>query len=289
MAKRVKESAPENGIVKVVDPFYDQPQAAAPQLEAPPARPGLRQNVRRFFEFLLRLVSWVIILGIIGGGLYFGLPLLYQRYILPVQANTAELKQLREQQVQSEQTIADLQTRLSEMESQQAQQAESLTGLNSRLTNIETEINAHTESLASLEKMTQTLQSQNDAAAVELKQQINLMKSMELLSRARLFMYQSNFGLAKQDVQSARDLLAAIRPDAPDSLASDLDTVLLRLDMVLSNLPNFPVTATSDLDIAWQILLGKMPQHQPAVSATPTPQTTFTPTPQATVSPTVAP
>lgn len=291
MAKRAKESEPEPeiGIVKVVDPFYDAPEKVTPQLEAPPSRPGFRQQVRRFFELLLRIVAWAIILTVIGGGLYFGLPLLYQRYILPVQENTAELRQLRQQQIQSEQIIADLKTRLETMETQQAQQAESLTALGGRVANVEKEIDAHTESLSALEKMQDTLQSQTDAASGELNRQVNLMKSMELLSRARLYIYQSNFGLAKQDVQSARDLLVTIRPDAPDSLASELDAVLLRLDMVLSNLPNFPVTASNDLDIAWQLLFGKMPQSQPATSPTLTPQATPSPTPQATIQPTATP
>jgi uncharacterized coiled-coil protein SlyX len=297
MAKRVKQvepepiPAPENGIVKVVDPFYDAPQQAIPQLEAPSSssRPGFRQVARRFFEGLLKLVAWVIILGVIGGGLYFGLPLLYQRYIVPVQENTAALKELRAQQAQSEQIIADLQTRLTAMETEQAQQAESLTAMGGRVTNIEKEIEAHTESLSALEKMGETLQSQNDAASAELKRQVNLVKSMELLSRARLFMYQSNFGLAKQDVQSARELLAMIRPDAPDSLSADLDAVLLRLDLVLTNLPNFPVSASNDLDVAWQLLLGKVPQPQPTISVTPSPELTSTPTVQPTIQATVTP
>jgi uncharacterized coiled-coil protein SlyX len=292
MAKRAKETepTPENGIVKVVDPFYDAPEQAIPQLEAPPvsSRPTFRQVARRFLDGLLKLVSWVIILTVIGGGLYFGLPLLYQRYIQPVQENTAELKELRQQQIQSEQTIADLQSRLTEMETQQAQQAESLTALNGRVPNIEKDIEAHTETLGALEKMQETLQAQNDASSAELKRQVNLVKSMELLSRARLFMYQSNFGLAEQDVQSAHELLAMIRPDAPESLTDELDAVLLRLDLVLSNLPNFPVTASNDLDVAWQLLLGKVPTSQPTIT-TPTLTPMPTPSPSITIQPTVTP
>jgi len=122
---------------------------------------------------------------------------------------------------------------------------------------------------------------------------------MELLSRARLSMYQSNFGLARQDVQIARDLLAAVRPEAPNSLAEDLEAVLIRLDLTLSNLPNFPVAASDDLDIAWQVLLSGLPEVTPTVSTTPTPattvspsptaNTTFTPTPQGTVQPSATP
>jgi hypothetical protein len=131
----------------------------------------------------------------------------------------------------------------------------------------------------------------------ELQRQIDLLKSMELLSRACLFIYQSNFGLAEQDVQIARDLLAMVQPNAPESLAADLNAVVLRLDMTLSNLPAFPVAASDDLDIAWQILLSGLPQPTPTLSETPTPagtlsstsEVTLTPTPQATLEPSATP
>jgi hypothetical protein len=137
-----------------------------------------------------------------------------------------------------------------------------------------------------------------------LDRQINLLKSMELLSRARLFMYESNFGLARQDVQIGRDLLAKIQPDAPRPLSDELKTVVQRLDMSLSNLPDFPVAASDDLDIAWQILLSGLPQATPTVIGTITPvgtlsvtptghatEVTFTPTLQitATVQPSATP
>lgn len=307
MAKRVKGSEPEAGIVKVVDPSPsgDAPVEADAQPEAPPAPvgapsgPSLGQRVRRFFRFLFRLVAWVIILGIIGAGLYFVLPLLYQRYVVPVEQNTAEVTELQSRQKQTEQELADLQNRLETMETGQGQNAKSLTGLDQRVSELETEITTRTQSLAALERMQSELQAQNEAASAELQRQIDLLKAMELLSRARLFMYQSNFGLARQDVQIARDLLAMIQPDAPApaSLADDLDEVIRRLDLTLFNLPDFPVAASDDLDIAWQILLAGLPQAAPTLSETPTPagtlsstpEATLTPTPQATLEPSATP
>ena len=62
MAKRAKGS--ETGMVKVVDPLYDAPSDAQPAALPPPApsRPSFRQRVRRFFDFLMRLLALVIIL-----------------------------------------------------------------------------------------------------------------------------------------------------------------------------------------------------------------------------------
>lgn len=288
MAKRAKES--ETGMVKVVDPLHDAP--ADPQPEPPPAPvktrsdPTFGQQVRGFFNFLIRLFALVIILGVIGLGLYYGLPLLYQKYIVPVEENTAEVTELQSRQKQAEQELADLQTKLETLETVQNQHDQSLNELDERLGEIETEIAARTESLAALERIQSDIQEQNEVASAELERQVNLLKSMELLSRSRLFMYQSNFGLAEQDLQIARDVLADVQPDAPKELAEDLEMVLLHLDLALSNLPNFPVAASDDLDIAWQILLtGSAPTPTSAVG-TPTPAGTLSATPNATVSPT---
>lgn len=303
MAKRVKESEPESEIVKVVDPLLDAPVEVQEVHESPPpppasSGPGFGERVRRFFEVLLRLISWVIIFTIFAAALYYGLPWLYQRFVVPVQQNTAQMVELQARQEQTVQDLEDLQTRLETIETGQSQNAESLTQLDDRVGKLETEIDARTQSLAALEKMQSELQAQNEAASAELDRQIDLMKSMELLSRARLFMYQSNFGLAKQDVQIAHGLLVAIRPDAPASLANDLDAVILRLEQTLSNLPNFPVVASDDLDIAWQILLSGLPQETPTVTnvtsapgttPSPTPQVNTTSTAQATIEPTITP
>jgi len=296
MAKRVKEPIPESDIVKVVDPLYDAPVTVEEVNETPPAPlgPSAGERIRRFFEVFLRLVSWVIIFTVFGAALYYGLPFLYQRFVQPVQQNTAQMVQLQSQQEQTEQELADLQTRLNALEMGQSQNTDSLTELDNRVDGIETEIEARTQSLSALEKMQSELQAQNEETSAELDRQINLLRAMELLSRARLFMYQSNFGLARQDVQIANDLLVEIRPDAPQSLAAELDAVIHRLELTLSNLPNFPVAASDDLDIAWQILLSGMPQTPVAASITPasevmttTPEATLTVTPSAT--PTTAP
>ena len=108
MAKRVKE--PETEIIKAVDPFLRRTATSDSSTGSAififPS--GSWTICPSFFEVVLKLVSWIIILTVIGGGLYFGLPLLYQRYVVPVQENTAELQQLHEQQIQSQQIITDL-------------------------------------------------------------------------------------------------------------------------------------------------------------------------------------
>ena len=320
MAKRSKASElpePERkvGMVKVDDPApsgdpphvfaRSEPPSAPPRVPPEtPSRsdsdPSFGDRVGRFFRFLLRLVLLLFFLGVLSLVLYLTLPWLYQRFIRPVEQNTAQVRQLQTQQEQTEQELADLQDRLEAMEDGQDQNGESFTEMAQRLNELEEEINTRTESLGTLERMVADLEGQSDANSVELEQQINMLKAMELMSRARLSMYQSNFGLAREDVQIARDLLATIQPDAPGSRAEELNAVVLRLDMVLSNLPAFPVAAADDLDIAWQILFSGLPVGTPTTtitltpigSASPTPSptdVTGTPTPQTSAQPTATP
>jgi len=242
----------------------------------------------------------LFLLGVLSLVLYLTLPWLYQRFVRPVEQNTVDVRDLQSRQEQAEQDLAELQARLGTMEAGQDQNGETFTDLDQRLSDIENEIAARTESLEALERMLADLEGQNEANAVELERQINILKAMELLSRARLSMYQSNFGLAKQDVQIARDLLAEVQPVSSQDEVKELDAVILRLDMTLSNLPDFPVAASDDLDIAWQILLGGLPKVTPTVSVTPSPvvtvsptadasDVTITPTPQATIRPSATP
>jgi hypothetical protein len=115
---------------------------------------------------------------------------------------------------------------------------------------------------------------------------------MELLSRARLFLYQSNFGLARSDIQAARNVLAGMQPTAPESKQTDLTEALFRLDLAIKNLPEFPVAASDDLDIAWQILMDGYPVMSTAtLTALPTasPEGTATPFLDLTATPTAVP
>ncbi len=292
MAKQAKEPAPESGIVKVVDPLYDAP-VAVDVPPSPPPQPGptTGQRVRRFFELLLRLISWVIIFTVFGAALYYAVPSLYQRFVVPVEENTAQVAELQAQQQQLEQQLSALQEQLTTLESGQGENSQTLSQLDKRVKELETSIDSHTRSITALDEMQSQLQEQHELTSSELERQIDLLKSMELLSRARLYMYQSNFGLAKADVQAARDLLRDVEPKSGTSLAIELDAVIRRLDLVLSNLPSFPVAASDDLDIAWQILITGMPPVNPDATAVPagtlssTPEPTVTPTLQATPTP----
>ncbi len=203
-----------------------------------------------FFRALVRLIMLVILFTAVGALFYYGLPYIQRTFIAPVEENTARIQEL-----QSE--IEDLQTQLDEM--------------NSRVGVLEDSVEAHTASIEKLEGLQATLETQlqenNDAVLLELKHEVMFTRSLDILARGRLYLAQSNFGLAKTDVQTARDLLAELQAAKEDVV---LAKAIERLDLSLSNLPDFPVVASGDLEIAWQILISG---NAPAATAT------FTPTP----------
>lgn len=231
------------------------------------------QIMRRIVLAILRLIIIVAVIGGFGAVIYYGVPLVYERYVRPVEQNTSQLNDLEFRQSQSEIELAEIQTRIATLEAGQTINNESLTNINTRVETLEGADIQRNESL------------------IELTYQSELLRAMELLSRARLFLYQSNFGLARADVQVARDILAELQTTTPESKQEDISQAVFRLDLVLKNLPSFPVAASDDLDIAWQVLLNGYPApvtESPTVAPTTTleagtpttgPEATQTPTP----------
>ncbi|MCC6569960.1 MAG: helix-hairpin-helix domain-containing protein [Anaerolineales bacterium] len=249
-------------------PEKSQPVKETPVADEKPSF-GSRAGaaLRSFVRALFRLIAILIVIGGIGAALYFGLPLLRDRYIVPVEQNSARVDQL-------ENEVADLKNQLAEV--------------NSRLDGIDTSIEAHTASIEKLEEIQSQLEKQlnesNEETLVKLNQEVMMTRALDTLARARLYLAQSNFGLAKEDVQSARDLLAELQSQSSDEAQAQ---AISRLDSALNNLPAFPVVASGDLEIAWQILMTgdvaptATPEPSPTISATaePTLEVTVTATP----------
>lgn len=259
MRSVAEEKQSENRAMIPVD------EEALPALveKTPPAQENVEEQEsfitrlgRAFVNFLRALLKLILVSALIvsvGAALYYGLPYIQRTFIAPVEQNTAEIKDL-------ETEIAALQTQLSEMKT--------------RVDALETSVEAHTLSIQKLEGMQTALEAQlqngSDAVLLELKHEIMFTRVLDVLARARLYLAQSNFGLAKADVQTARDLLAELNAEKNDAIFTQ---AISRLDLALGNLPDFPVVASGDLEIAWQILMsGDVPP-------TPTPEPTFTPTP----------
>jgi hypothetical protein len=248
--------------------FVDESQPAQESVvEDESFLPRLGQAFTNFLRALLRLILVTVLIVGIGAVLYFGLPYLHRAFIAPVERNTAEINKI-------ETDILTLQTQLNEMDV--------------RVDALEKSVEAHTASIQKLEEIQAVLetelQTNNSKVLIELKHEVMMTRVLDILGRARVYLAQSNFGLAKQDVESARDLLVELRSETGDEL---LSRVITRLDLALGNLPAFPVIASGDLEIAWQILiLGEVP---PTATPEPLPTITSTPEPTLEITPTGTP
>lgn len=225
----------------------------------------------RLARFLLR-VLFVLVIGIgLGLAVYFGAPALYRRYIEPVQVNTERLAELEDQMTAYQQEAradrAALDARLAEIEGQLAQQTEALAGLQSDVTLHGSRLNSLAglpNRLASLETDADDLAAQVTALEADLAdaesptqqlgRRLEMIRALETLTRARLWLNQDNLGLAADDMQEASDILRQVAADAPDQEAAALDMIIDRLGLAIGNLPDSPVVASDDLEIAWRQL-----------------------------------
>jgi hypothetical protein len=211
-----------------------------------------------FLRALIRLILLVALIAAVGALLYYGLPYINRTFIAPVEQNTAQINRL-------EADIAALQTQLDET--------------NSRLNSLETSAEAHTVSIEKLTEIQTSIEAQlnenNDKALLALKHEVMTTRALDMLGRARVYLAQSNFGLAREDVQDARDLLAELQSETGDEV---LLQAINRLGLALGNLPAFPVVAAGDLEIAWQVLMSGTASNEVTPSPFPEEFLTITPT-----------
>jgi hypothetical protein len=239
-----------------------------------------------FFRAFLRLILIVLVIGGIGAAIYYGAPLVNERFLLPVEQNTARIAQL-------ETEVETFQTQLDAISRQLAAANEVIVELNNRQTEesdrldaLEKSVEAQTANLTKLVEIQTALETalkeNNDQTLQTLRREVTLTRILDMLARARLYLAQSNFGLAREDVQTARDLLADLQRETNDEAQLQ---ALQRLDLTLNNLPEFPVVASGDLEIAWQIMMtGKpiataIPEALSSPTVIPEATQTATPTP----------
>ncbi len=246
------ESKADNLLVNSVEDTH------TPNLDEP--RPQPRKN--RTLRILLTTLLAVLILAALAAAAYFGIPYFYEKVLNPLESNTTRVSELADTQKADtqrlEEEIAVLQTRIADLEV--------------RADNIEQSIASHSTALTKLEEMQSTLQAnlgmQKSEIMAQMDEQLTLTRSLELLARSRLYLSQSNFGLAQTDIAEARALLYSLLPKISADQSDGLKVVISRLDLALGNLPQYPVVAVYDVDIAWKLLVDGLPKV-PSMAVTP--------------------
>ncbi len=208
------------------------------------------------------------------------------------------LEDLELQNDSHKQALDEVKTRLEEMERTQQSDEQAggsaqatatarlgeietnLAAMGANLEQVQAEIAAINQAMGQTSLQVQEIASLaevGEAPIQELRNELQLVKAMELLTRSRVYLVEDNLGLAEQDVRAARLLLAKLGGDVPSYQVKPLAAIIARLDAALSNLPTRPILAAEDLEVAWQLLRDGLPGE-----ATPQPTPTAgtgTPTP----------
>lgn len=263
--------------------------------------------IRRIWNTAVRIFLVVLFAIMLGVGLYLGVPALIEQVINPVQDNVTAVEELEDQvtalESSNELSETQLRERLVSLEAELADQAETiadlqadlgaaqddvetLTGQVEALSELSDQVDVLSEAITSMTGELDLLDESVTSVAVPasaLEERSQIVLSMIVLTRARLWMEEDNLGLAAEDIAAARDILEAIGGQS-ESMDETLEEVLDRLDNALEDVRRYPRVAANELEIAWKLLIDLV--GQPAVPAevvyTPTPTSTPTLTPEPT-------
>ncbi len=236
-------------------------------------RPNRSRAFARALWTLAKVLILLVLVAAIGFGAAFAWTLLDDRLNADAQTTSAGFGAVDDRLAADAQLIAELQDQVASLTADAEAVPAQLDGLDARLTeladaqaaataridDLQGQIDDRTARLDALDDAQQELAASTTAMIGAIDSELDVMRSTELLSRARLYLYQANYGLAIDDVRSARAILATVDPSGDRLTLEQRDATLVRLDLVLRSLPDRPVLAADDLDIAWQLLMGEVP------------------------------
>lgn len=282
----------------------------APTRLTPPTRSGFSRFLTSLLRAMVRITLALLTGLVLGVAVYLLFVTFYHQITAGEQATNIRISALETRQAVQEEKIYQRIVRLDEqimaLENRHNSTNESLRNLYSeieelrqanrdnasllrRLKELETRLDRLDDFSTDLSTQVMGLQltplyAQKDQ--ITLQQEVRLLHMLELLNRSRMYLMQSNFGLAKREVEKAQRVLMELTENSSPSQISALNEISKRLNTAYANLPDNPVLAADDLEIVWQTLsLGwvtstPVPGSTPIASITPIAVTvTITPTP----------
>jgi chromosome segregation ATPase len=249
-----------------------------PETSAATAEAEREGWVVRFIRVLLRLVLVSALGVVLGGAVYLGAPALYRAWMEPVESNQARLHELAAaiEGLRAEQAdrLGAQSTRIAELEGALAAGQERDAELESELGRLETGVSEVAGMQRQLDRLSASLGELSDQiAAVEdgvdqLNQsdpsvdqrladvvlELQWVRAMELISRARLESLRGNDGLAKENLTQASQSIENLIAQAGSDDREPLEAVMDRLELAQQELPDNPPIAADDMEIAWRLL-----------------------------------
>jgi septal ring factor EnvC (AmiA/AmiB activator) len=238
----------------------------------------------RFFKVLLRLILTLLFGIILGAALYFGFQFAYQELVIPTQQNATNLQNLNTRINQQwdllQEKNIELEDRLSEMESEQENTTDQISELITDIEQISADLDAYQmqqgDLTTQIEKIDQsiiglmdqdkdlTAQNKDLIASIEnlevekklqpIYQDLQVFKVLLQVNRSRLFLVQNNYGLAKQELELASELLNALLLLATEEQENEILLWDARLNLAIGHLPDNPILASDDLEILWSMM-----------------------------------
>ncbi|MGB2954642.1 MAG: hypothetical protein WBB64_01605 [Anaerolineales bacterium] len=278
----------------------------SPETNKPQIRP--RKTIG---GILLRLMITIIAAVMLGAVIYFSavgwIPYLDNRIFQPIDDNQAMVQELKETQQALENQILELSETL---EFNQSLLGEGISSYQSTLDDIQGDLKNLNQEVVSVQEafdyrghtitvypqMLATFSAKQaansrhiDALATaqfnssSINQDLDLLRILELLSRANQYLLHSNFGLAEETLITAKLALLNLQESLPDFQQEVISNMLNLVDQVIVDLPAKPALAAEKLELAWQLGINGLPQLKGDGNTTPTPyiqpSLTSTPTP----------
>ncbi len=239
----------------------------------------------RIGRVLLRLLVVFILGAALGAGIYYGAIKLYRDAIEPLRTLDTRLEdlqfQLDHQAANQQDQMVELRTRLTELEGRAAAINEQLSELEARvgvqqddlgalqsqvgdLTQFERRLNALVDDQEALTTRMQELEdlvAGGDLPAERIDRNLQLLRAMTIMTRARVSLNDLNLGLAQADLGAASDILAILTAGSTGQAEGDsaaepgLVEASDHLSAALSNVLSRPAVAEEELEIAWKLLI----------------------------------
>ena len=249
---------------------------------------------------LLRLILVLTAGCLVGAVIYFAasgwVPYLDQRVFQPIDTNQAIVQELQATQKALEIEIASLQATVDENQSETRSDIEiTLDQLSEDVIHMQLEVDNNTYYSGTLAPaMIATVSARQDSNLRNLsalataqmrnsgnRQELELLRTLELLTWAHQYILHDNYGLAENELESAREILSFMITRVPPNQRVVVLEMLNLVDQCIADLPSRPAVAAEKLQIAWHMGVTEFPYDQGG-TVTPTPDitlTTSTPTP----------
>ncbi|MCJ7716529.1 MAG: hypothetical protein MUO54_08420 [Anaerolineales bacterium] len=276
-------------------------------VEKPQKSPG-----KSIGGILLRLLITIIAAVLLGAIIYYSVvgwrPFLDNRVFQPIDNHSVKLKELEETQSGIEDQVTSLQATLDYSRAGQDQDTISyqftleaieldLQHLKDDTGDLLAAVSANTHMSTQNSILMATLVAQQSAnmrhiealATAQMKssgfnQELELLKILELLSRANQFLLHSNYGEVEEILQTTKIELIELQERLPGFQQEHISNILDLVEQAIVDLPAKPSLAKEKLELAWQLGITGLPRlsySENIGTVTPTPYLTpdFTPTP----------